>query len=205
MWILLQFWRGNLKKKNVFYNLIYLLLLLFIVGCTNGNVTSEDLENDISKLESEILQLNQFMAKQQKLVEEQEKKIILIESKMVNLEESSTVLNNNFLAMNEIVNLTSESKTAMLNNAEINGDILNLNITYTEKINDQNDPNGFHLEETVEGTQILSISKNIPIYLLKDPSSIIEVDWEKVVTHRGLLQIYEKNGKVVFISEIYIP
>jgi hypothetical protein len=178
---------------------------LFLVSCTNKNVTSEDLEKDISKLKSEILKLNQSLEKHQQLVEEQEKKMILIESKMVNLEESSTILHNNFQAMNDLVDLNLESKTAMLNSAEINGDLLNLNITYTEKINDQKDPNGFHLEETEEGTTNLSISNNVPIYLLKDASSIIKVDWDKVITHRGLLKIYEKNGKVVFISEIYIP
>lgn len=200
-----SFWRDNLKKKSTLYTFFYLLLLLFLVSCTNKEVASEDLEKDISKLKSEILKLNQSIEIQQQLVEEQEKKNILIDSKMVNLEESSTVLHNNFQAMNELVNLTMESKTAMLNNADINGDMLNLNITYTEKINDNNEPNGFRLEDTLEGTKTLSISKNIPIYLLKDPSSVIQVDWEKVVTHRGLLQIYEKNGKVVFISEIYIP
>lgn len=199
-----SFWRDNLKKKNTLYTLFYLLLLLFLVSCTNKDVASEDLEKEISKLKSEILKLNQSFEKQQLLVEEQEKKNILIESKMVNLEESSTVLHNNFQAINELVNLTMESKTAMLNNAEINGDILNLNITYTEKMNDKKEPNGFRLEDTLD-TKTLSISKNVPIYLLKDPSSVIQVDWEKVVTHRGLLQIYEKNGKVVFISEIYIP
>lgn len=176
-----------------------------MVGCTNKNIASEDLENDISKLESEILKLNQSIEKQQKLGVEQDEKIMSYESKMATMEESYTALHNNFHALNELVNLTIDSKTAMLNNAEINGDILNLTITYTEKISDQDAPNGFHLEETEEGTKILSISKNVPIYLMKDPFSIIQVDWEKVVTHRGLLQIYENNGKVVFISEIYLP
>lgn len=194
-----------MKKKNTLYTLFYLLLLLFLVSCTNKNVASEDLEKDISKLKSEILKLNQSIEKHQQLVEEQEKKMILIESKMVNLEESSTILHNNFQAMSDLVDHNLESKIAMLNSAEIDGDILNLNITYTKKINDQKEPNGFRLEETEKGTTTLSISNNIPIYLLKDASSIIKVDWDKVITHRGLLKIYEKNGKIVFISEIYIP
>ncbi|MEI4771671.1 hypothetical protein WAX74_18790 [Psychrobacillus sp. FJAT-51614] len=194
-----------MTKKNTLYTFFYLILLLSIVGCTNKNVASEDLEKDIIKLESEVLILSQSIEKQQQLHEEQEKKLMLNESKMETLEDSNTVLHNNFHALNELVNLTIDSKTAMLNNAEIDGDKLNLNITYTEKIDDQDAPNGFHLKETKGGTLTLSISKNVPIYLLKDPSSIIQVEWEKVVTHRGLLQIYEKNGKVVFISEIYLP
>lgn len=192
-------------KKNALYILFYLILLLSIVGCSNKNIASEDLEKDISKLESEILRLNQSIEKQQQLGVEQEKKIMINESKMETIKESYRILHNNFHALNELVNLTIDSKTAMLNNAEINGDILNLNITYTEKTSDQDAPNGFHLEETEEGTINLSISKNVPIYLMKDPYSIIQVDWEKVVTHKGLLRIYEKNEKVVFISEIYLP
>ena len=156
-----SFWRVNLKKKNTLYTLFYLLLLLFLVSCTNKDVASEDLEKDISKLKSGILKLNQSFEKQQLLVEEQEKKIILIESKMVNLEESSTVLHNNFQAMNELVNLTMESKTALLNNAEINGDILNLNITYTEKINDKNEPNGFRLEDTLKISKFIELTKQV--------------------------------------------
>jgi TolA-binding protein len=192
-------------RKNTLYTLFYLILLLSIVGCTNKNIASEDLEKDISKLESEILNLNQSIEKQQQLGVEQEKKIMLNESKMETIKESHTVLHNNFHALNELVNLTLDSKTAMLNSAEINGDILNLNITYTEKINDQNDPNGFHLEETEGGTITLSISENVPIYLVKSASSLIQVDWEEVITHRGLLQLYEKDGEVIFISEIYLP
>ncbi|MEO4053919.1 hypothetical protein [Solibacillus sp. CAU 1738] len=187
-----------MKKKNAFFILFYLILLLMIIGCSGKNVDLNNYENDISKLESEILELNQAMEKQQFLNDE-------LKMEMNTLEESYTVLQNNFYALNELIDLTIESKTAMLNNAEIKGDILNLNITFTEKVSDKNAPNGFRLEETEEGTKTLNISKNVPVYLLKDPSSIIQVDWEKVVTHRGLLQLYEKNGEVVFISEIYLP
>lgn len=125
-----------MKKQKALFILFYLIFLLLIVGCTNKNVALTDYENDINKLESEILELNQAMEKQQLLHEE-------LDMKMRTLEESSIVLQNNFYAMNEIVTLTIESKTAMLNNAEIKGDILNLNITFTEKIRDQNAPNGF--------------------------------------------------------------
>lgn len=187
-----------MKKQKALFVLVYLILLLLIVGCTNKDVASIDYENNISKLESEILKLNQATEKQQLLNEE-------LEMKMKTLEESSTVLENNFYAMNEMIDLTIDSKTAMLNNAEITGDIMNLNITFTEKIRDQNAPNGFRLEETEGGTITLSISRNVPIFLVRNASSIIQVDWEEVVTYRGLLQLYEKNEEVVFISEIYLP
>lgn len=193
-----KLWRGKLKKQNAMFILIYLILLLLLVGCTNKNVASKDYDNDISKLESEILKLNQAMEQQQLLNEE-------LEMKMKTLEDSSTVLQNNFYAMNELIDLTIDSKTAMLNNAEIKGDILNLNITFTEKIIDQSAPNGFRLEETEGGTITLSISNNVPIFLVKNVSSIIQVDWGKVVTHRGLLRLYKNNGEVVFISEVYLP
>ena len=110
-----------------------------------------------------------------------------------------------FFAMNHLIDLTLDSQTAILNHAEVKGDLLNLNITFADKIEDQDAPNGFHLVETEGGTITLSVSKNVPIYLLKNAASLIPVDWDKVVAHRGLLQLYEKNGEVVFISEIYIP
>ena len=185
-----------MKKRNALF--IYLILLSMVIGCTDKKVASNDYENNISKLENEILELNQAMEKQQLLNDE-------LKSKMNTFEESYTVLDNNFYAMDELINLTIDSKTAMLNNAEIRGDLLNLNITFTEKIRDQNAPNGFRLEETEGGTITLSISRNVPIFLVKNASSIVQVDWDEVVTHSGLLQLYEKNGEVVFISEIYLP
>ncbi|QFF97498.1 hypothetical protein PB01_00980 [Psychrobacillus glaciei] len=194
-----------MKKQNTLFILFYLILLLLIVGCTNKNVPSDDFENDISKLENKIVELNQAVEKQRFLLEEQEKKIMLNEMKMETVEELNTVLHNNFHSMNELINLSIDSKTAMLNSAEIKGNTLNLNITFTEKIMDQDAPNGFHLEETEGGAITLSISENVPICLVKGGSSLIQVDWEEVVIHRGLLQLYEKDGEVVFISEIYLP
>lgn len=187
-----------MKKRNALVILFCLILLSLISGCTDKKVASNNYENDISKLEKEILELNQAMEKQQLLNDE-------LKMMMNTFEESYTVLHNNFYAMDELIDLTIDSKTAMLNNAEIKGDLLNLNITFTEKIRDENAPNGFRLEETEEGTVTLTISKNVPIFLVKNASSIIQVEWEEVVTHRGFLQLYEKNGEVVFISENYLP
>lgn len=102
---------------------------------------------------------------------------------------------------------TLSSRTARLNHVTINGDKLNLEITYTEKIPDPNTPNGFRLEESKEGT-IISVGKDVPIYLLKDPHFLIPMDWEGLIINSailGLLHIYEKDGEVFFISEIYLP
>ena len=196
---------GHKKKQNVLFALVYLISLLLIVGFTNNNVASDDYENDISELESRILELDQANEKQQLVNEEQEKRIIENEMKLETIQESLNVFHNNFYAMNQLIDLTLDSKTAILNHAEVKGDLLNLNITFTEKIGDQDAPNGFHLVETEGGTKTLCVSKNVPIYLLKNVASLIPVEWDKVVAHRGLLQLYEKNGEVVFISEIYIP
>ncbi|WP_078380769.1 TolB-like translocation protein [Sutcliffiella halmapala] len=102
---------------------------------------------------------------------------------------------------------TLSSRTARLNHATINGDKLKLEITYTEKVSDPNTPNGFRLEES-EGGTIINVGKDIPIYLLKDPSFLIQMDWDEIIINgaiMGLLQIYENDGEVFFISEIYIP
>lgn len=194
-----------MKKQNAVVALVYLISLLLIVGCTNKNITSEDYEKDISKLESTILELNQANEKQQLINEELEQKIIANEINMETLKESYTIFQNNLYSLNQLVNLTLDSKTAILNHAEVQGDTLKLNITFADKIGDQDEPNGFRLEETEGGTLTLSVSKNVPIYLLKNAASLIPVDWDQVVTHRGFLQLYEKNGEVVFISEIYLP
>lgn len=195
-----------MKKHNSLFVLVYLISLLLIVGCTNKNdEILEDYEKDISKLESTILELNQANEQQQIVNEELEQKIIANEMNIETLKESYTIFHNNFYSLNKLIDHTLDSKTAILNHAEVKGDTLNLNITFANKIGDQGAPNGFRLEETEGGSITLSVSKNVPIFLLSNASSLIEVDWEKVVTHRGFLQLYEKNGEVVFISEIYIP
>lgn len=195
-----------MKKQNALFVLVILISLLWIVGCTDkNNETLEDYEKDISKLESTILELNQASEKQQLVNKELEQKIIANEMNIETLKESYTIFHNNFYSLNKLIDHTLDSKTAILNHAEVKGDTLNLNITFADKIGDQDAPNGFSLVETKEGTITLNVSKDVPIFLLSNASSLIEVDWEKVVTHRGLLQLYEKNGEVVFISEIYIP
>lgn len=80
---------------------------------TNNNVASDDYENDISELESRVLELDQANEKQQLVNEEQEKRIMENEMKLETIKESSNVFHNNFYAMNQLIDLTLDSKTAI--------------------------------------------------------------------------------------------
>ena len=93
----------------------------------------------------------------------------------------------------------------MLNSAEIKEDTLNLNITYTNKVIDEEAPNGYRLENTGEEISVLRISKDVPVFILENPKKSIEATWDQLVNHRGFFQIFERNGEVVFISESYLP
>ncbi len=191
---------------KVLLNVICLLLLFLIVGCTHNDAVSE---YDSSNLEKKILELEQTIKKQKATIKEHEEQIAKVEemeSKVNKLETLTSHLNNMLFETSEILNYTTTSKTAILNKAEIVGDKLNLNITYTDKIKDENGPNGFRLEETGKGTVALGISKGVPVFLLATPSTLTEVEWEQVIDHKGgLLKLFEKNGEVVFIKEMYLP
>lgn len=188
------------------------MILLLIVGCTNTDVASEEFEKKIGKLESKILDLEETTEKQQATIEKHKEQTNITESKIEALEvknailkDSTMTIESNYFAINELIKHTMNSRTAILNYAEINGEKLSLTITYSEKITDGDAPNGFRLEETGEGTITIGISKDVPIYLLGNASTLIQATWEDVVSRRGMLQLFENNGEVVFISEIYIP
>ncbi|QOR68045.1 hypothetical protein IM538_07905 [Cytobacillus suaedae] len=190
--------------------ILSILVLLFTVGCTSKEAVTEsdglldDLQNKVRNLE---IRVNQ----QQTLLEEQGEQLSkvneleVLSENITRLEESNVNLHDDVYMLNQLIQQTTFSKTAMLNKAEIKDGQLLLDVTYTNKIQDDEAPNGFDLVETSEGTKTLNISKDVPIYLLDDPSRLKHVEWEQVVNHRGFLQLFEKDGEVVFIWEMYLP
>lgn len=179
--------------------------MFLMVGCTNKeDVSVAKSEDTISELENKIVKLEQ-------IIEEHEEEITRIQEsdtlsdKISIIDESNSYLSSQLYVLNNVIQHTTSNKTAMLNSAEINGDTLNLNITYTNMINDEDAPNGFRLVETEEGTEVLSISKDVPVFLLENPRTSFVATWEQVVAHRGFLRLFEKDGEVVLISESYLP
>lgn len=188
-------------NSRKFHYLCYSLFLL--TACSDKNADSAA-KTDGSQLEGKMIELEQKINDyNEQLTKLQE--IESLQSKMDLLENEVSSLNNSLYVTSEIVKYTSASKTAMLNGAEIKGDQLLLDITYTNKITDEEAPNGFRLKETGEGTKTLSITKDVPIYILENPHTLTAADWEQIGSHQRLLQLFEKSGEVVFIMEWYLP
>lgn len=197
------------KKKSLLC-FTGLSLILLMAGCNDKEKISNS--NDINRsLENKLLELEQIIGKQQVSIAEHEEQLsrmnelIAFSDNISNLEESDSYLSNKLYVLENLIQHTTSYKTAMLNSAEIKEDTLNLNITYTNKVIDEEAPNGFIMVETGEGTKVLSISEEVPVFLLENPGKSILATWEDIVEYRGFLQLYEKDGKVVFISESYLP
>lgn len=197
------------KKKSLLC-FTGLSLILLMAGCNDKEKISNS--NDTNRsLENKLLELEQIIGKQQVSIEEHEeqlsrmKELIAFGDNISNLEVSDSYLSNKLYVLENLIQHTTSYKTAMLNSAEIKGNTLNLNITYTNKVIDEEAPNGFIMVETGEGTKVLSISEEVPVFLLENPGKSILATWEDIVEYRGFLQLYEKEGKVVFISESYLP
>ena len=180
-----------------------------MVGCTNkeeGSLASSNNadENTIKKLEQKI-------EEQQAIMEEHEKKLTTLDeweqlkTQLSLLDESNVYLQNRLYLLEAVINETTTSKTAILNSFEINEKSLDMNITYMNSIVDEDAPNNYRLIESGEGTKVISIREDVPIWLLKNPGESVQVTWEEFAIMSGFLKLYEKNGKIVFISEIYLP
>lgn len=187
-----------IKKKS----LLCLSFMLLMFGCDNKEGASESISGDTnSKLESNIEELEQIIEEQQASIDE----LNTLNEKVSILDESNTYINNKLYVLETLIQHITSYKTAMVNSAEIKGDKLNINITYTDLIDDDDAPNGFRMVETGEGTKVLNISKDVPIFLLEDPSKSIEATWEQIVAFKGFIKLFEEDGKVIFISEVYLP
>lgn len=105
----------------------------------------------------------------------------------------------------ELVNHTATFKTALLNDVHMDGKQIILNMTYANKIADEDSPNGFYLEKIDEGTKNVTIADEVPIYFLQGASTYYLATWEDVRKHNGFFRLYENDGEVVFIIQSYIP
>ncbi|MBE4906536.1 hypothetical protein IMZ08_00510 [Bacillus luteolus] len=198
-----------MSKRNLIA-MIGVLSLLFTVGCTNKEPVTQS-DGLVNELDSKVKELELKVQQQQSLLEEHQEQLTkvneleVLSENLIRREESNVNFHDNVYMLTQLIQRTTISKTAMLNKAEIKDEKLLLDVTYTNKIQDDEAPNGFRLEETSEGTKTVSISKDVPIFLLSDPSRLKEVEWKQVVNHRGFLQLFEKDGEVVFIWEMYLP
>lgn len=180
-----------------------------MTGCKSE--VDESVTNSNRQLENKIVKLEKIIEKQQVSLEEHEEKLSetkdldMPNDKIISLEESVTYLTNKIYILETLIQHTTSFKTAMLNSADIKGNTLKLNITYTNKVIDEEAPNGFRMVETEDGTKDVSISEGVPIFLLENPGTSIVATWEDIIEFRGFLQLFEKDGKIVFISESYLP
>ena len=190
--------------KRYFLYFCYVSFLLLIVGCDN----KENANNTNHNLEAKVRELEQIIEKQQAVLDEHEEKLTNIgqlDMDVQLLKESNSYIDNKLYMLETLIEHTTSYKTAMLNDATIQENTINLNVTYTNFVDDEEGPNGFRLEETEEGTKILSLSKDVPVYKLIDPGTFVQATLDEIREFRGFVQLFEKDGKIVFISEIYLP
>ncbi|AWE07590.1 hypothetical protein DCE79_09445 [Lysinibacillus sp. 2017] len=197
-------------KSNYLLCLTGLSLIFLMAGCKGNEEASVPNESN-GQLENKIVELEQIIEKQQLSIEKHEEKLSemndsdIPNDRNINLEESISYLTNKIYVLETLIQHTTSYKTAMLNSAEIKGDTLNLNITYTNKVMDEEAPNGFRMVETGDGTKVVTISEGVPVFLLENPSTSVLATWEDIVEFRGFVQLFEKDGKIVLISESYLP
>lgn len=186
--------------------------MLLMVGCADKDVSPSTTDDTNHNLEAKIIKLEQIIEKQQKVIEEYEKKLTpLDELESLNdtinfLQESSFTLDNKLYMLDTLIKQTTSSKTAMINDATIQGNTIHLNVTYTNMIEgDEEGPSGFRLEETEEGTEVITLSKDVPVFKLIDPGTLVQATLDEIHDFRGFVQLFEKDGETVFISELYLP
>lgn len=201
-----------MKGRKIRLFLFSIILVFILVGCTKKGEASLSVSDEkVSELENKIAKLEEEMQKQQEFKEETEELIALkqdydeLKNSIQSLEESYLYVMNQNYVLDRLLQHTTTYKTAMLNSAKIIDDSLSINITYQDKVTDDEAPNGFRLVETSEGTKDLLIKGGVPILLQENPGMLMEATWEQVVDHRGFLQLFEKDGEVIFILESYIP
>ena len=115
-------------------------LILLLVGCTN----KEDVRVSSSEVENKFIKLEQKIEMLQASIDEHEDKFNgmneldtdTLNENMDMLEEFDAYLYNQIYLLENIIKQTTLHKTAMLNSAEIDGNTLNINVTYTSKLID---------------------------------------------------------------------
>ena len=185
------------------------LATLLVAGCTNDENTKSRSDNEDGNT---ISKLEQTLQDQQETIVDHENKLTALDeweqvmNELSLLKESTYYLQNRLDLQEAVINETTNYKTAILNSFDINGELfVIINITYKNKVIDADAPNGYRLIESSEGTKEISIKKDVPIWMLENPGESVQVTWEEFAPMSGFLKLYEKDGEVVFISEIYLP
>lgn len=185
------------------------LATLLVAGCTNDENTKSRSDNEDGNT---ISKLEQTLQDHQETIVDHENKLTALDeweqvmNELSLLKESTYYLQNRLDLQEAVINETTNYKTAILNSFDINGELfVIINITYKNKVIGADAPNGYRLIESSEGTKEISIKKDVPIWMLENPGESVQVTWEEFTPMSGFLKIYEKDGEVVFISEIYLP
>ncbi|WP_188205527.1 hypothetical protein [Alkalibacillus aidingensis] len=179
------------------------VITLFVTGCTD-QTNSDEMQNKLSEMENRINYLEQTMMDQQSVIQYYEDDINSLEDSNKELNDYTSRVSQDLHVLNEAISLAMDTQTAILEDTQNDRGDLEINITYAEKINDDSAPNGFYLEEQDDDT--LTIDRDVPIYMLENPSTLVNVEWDEMERKGGnFLQLFENDGEVVLIKELYIP
>ncbi|MCH1624594.1 hypothetical protein [Fredinandcohnia quinoae] len=98
-------------------------------------------------------------------------------------------------------------KSIQINSVYENGERIHVNATYTTKIADSSQPNGYRLE--LGDSEEFIISQNASIYLIDYEDGNLaarKVELEKILTQPGLFgQMFVHEGEMLLFIESYLP
>jgi hypothetical protein len=176
-----------MDNKTLLGIIFLLLFILIIVVVFNKNQTRDTLE----MLEHENNTLNQEIENTEELNQE-------LRLKLTNKESESELYKK--ILTDSYINL------ALLNNAEIDGESLKLDLIYVRETMTE-DWGFMFVQVERETTEI--ITKEVPIYLYGEGGShFVQVDWEYLTNlkQKPILQLFQSlDGKSLYIREEYIP
>jgi outer membrane murein-binding lipoprotein Lpp len=191
-------------KRMILFSIIVCVGLL--AGCTSKEVFSEQMEK-VQELKREIANLEKSIMVQQGTIEAHEKRMDQLEAQAQEWQKAQTSFEQDNQLLQDLLYHAFQTKTALLKGAELTGGILQLQVQYVNFMQDENEPNGFRLEESEDGIQTIQLDHTVPIYWI-DRSvdmSLKRINSEEILEQTGLLQLVEVNDEVVFIFEKYIP
>lgn len=196
--------RSTLKKLR-FINACILLALL--IGCTKeegieqtaATTVNEDLEEQLSQLNDQLIEsdnkINELYA--------------MLENRIRSENDAYHELHTKIYMMENLLSHVPgiESRQGFVNDVNINGPTLTIEVRFAEKIEDDEAPNGFVIEE--QETNLVTVDLAANYFILEGDKlqflRTVDEFKEAVNEYDRFFNIYIVEDKVVMLTEQYLP
>lgn len=194
-------------------SVIVIVALLFLLGgCSDDGSTNhfkdrfDQLEERLDVLEEITQEQQETIHRQAELLQSKEADIEELQGTISRLEHISQSAEINSTILMDLIHEITVSRTALVQEVILNGNELELSVTYADFVPDPDAPNGFHLDEE-ETPTTLKVSLDVPIYWLDRSGDLqpMRIETKELVGEAGFAEFYERDGEVVFIVERYLP